>query len=190
MSLSTRVEIACAVHNLGHFDTWSKIYSSFRLEIPLSLAKLYRLRDRSYLRIRVRQQTKGYKMQRKKKDHDNFSSERQRQKTDMRAGLTYESGIALAGAKRRVKEKDKHRNPPGTKKEDLRCPYYHPLFCDVKGHTSMASAACKMKGKSKNEVKSAKAIIAGDMLKNQLLEDSEKSSKYNRKGFLFSYDYL
>ena len=53
----------------------------------------------------------------------------------------------------------------------------------MKGHTSIASAACKMKGKSKNEVKSAKAIIAGDMLKNQLLEDSENSSKYNRKGF-------
>ena len=140
MSLNTRVEIACSVHNIGHFETWSLIYTSFGVDIPFSLSKLYKSRDRATIRIRNRQQTRGYKIKRKKKDHDKFYSERQRQKADLKAGLTYESGIALADAKRRVKELDKKRNPAGTPNDEMVCPYYHPLFCNVKGHTSMASA--------------------------------------------------
>ena len=83
----------------------------------------------------------------------------------MKAGLTYESGIALADAIRRVKVLDKQRNPAGTPKDEMVCPYYHPLFCKVKGHTSMASAQCGMKGKSKSEVNDAKAVIANDMIR-------------------------
>ena len=94
MSLSTRVQIACAVHNIGNLETWTLIYKSFGLDLPLSLYELYKSRDRANFMIKNRQQTRGYKINRKKKDHDKFYSERQRQKADLKAGLTYESGIA------------------------------------------------------------------------------------------------
>ena len=74
---------------------------------------------------------------------------------DAKTGKTYGAGVALKEATKKATQKltVAVRNPKNTKKELLRCPYYHPLYCDVLGHTSAGSQHCKMKQKSKEERK-------------------------------------
>ena len=70
-------------------------------------------------------------------------------------GNTYGAGVVLVTAKRKAKEKHTtaERNPNGTVPEYMRCPYYHPRFCTVLGHTFAASKDCFMKFKTKDECK-------------------------------------
>ena len=93
MSLNTRVEIACSVHNIGHFETWSLIYTSFGVDIPFSLSKLYKSRDRATIRIRNRQQTRGYKIRRKKRITTNSIRSDSAKKQIWKLGLPTNRGL-------------------------------------------------------------------------------------------------
>ena len=72
---------------------------------------------------------------------------------DEKTGKTYGAGVALKTAKKKAKNTltAASRNPKGTPKELLRCPYHHPLYCTVLGHTSCASKECGAKPKIKAE---------------------------------------
>ena len=86
-----------------------------------------------------------------------------------KTGKTYGASVALATDKR--KSKAKHtaakRNPKGTAPDCIQCPYYHPRFCTVLGHTSDALNDCFMKFKTKDERK----VILATLKKWQIDEE-------------------
>ena len=67
------------------------------------------------------------------------------------------------------------RNPENTKKELLRYPYYHPLYCDVFGHTLVSSIHCKMKQKTKGERK----VILDAIAYQRGIDTSTGNGKFN-----------
>ena len=97
---------------------------------------------------------------------------------DVRDGKSYESGLALAQAKAKVKIASKQRNNKETPKELWKCPYYHPKFCTVLGHTTCYNRMCEMRGKSKEFLEHAKDEIERDLVNEQLRIDSETAGTY------------
>lgn len=73
----------------------------------------------------------------------------------------YQTGIAVTAAKKSLL-KAADRNPEGIPKELYKCPYYHPLYCTVLGHTSCANMFCGMKHKTKPERDVALKVILSE----------------------------
>ena len=53
----------------------------------------------------------------------------------------YQTGVAVKAAKKTMKVSEK-RNTERTLLKDWKCPYYHPKFCNKKGHKSCANEKC------------------------------------------------
>ena len=106
-----------------------------------------------------------------------YETAHREQMEDARTGKTYESGVALATAKRNAKEKltAALRNPKGTPKHLLRCPYY-PHFCQIMGHTSASSKACGVHDVLKEERK-----ILLDRIKELTIEQELVQVRENGK---------
>ena len=101
--------------------------------------------------------------------------------------------LALVTAKKAVKEKltSAARNLKGTPKDQLRCPYYHPLFCSKRGHTSAASPFCSQKSVSK-EQRMANLVIIENMKIEELLlvQGNGKSNTYASLYRIFLYQVI
>ena len=106
---------------------------------------------------------------------DKYYIKGQKQKDELKSGLTNQSDIALQLATKKVKYKP--RNLKGTLDNEKVCPYYHPLFCNCKGHTSNALAECKIKAQSKDEQKYAMQVIENDKIQEQVAEDERNACK-------------
>ena len=94
-------------------------------------------------------------------------------------GMFYESGVAIGLAKKTLKTVV--RNPKGTAADQMRCPYYHPLYCTVLAHKSCGSPLCGMKTKSKVERAAALKYILAEQV------DSEVKKNASLGMFYFSY---
>ena len=110
-------------------------------------------RDCKKEKKRKRQKSKCGKLQQRKTCLEKFIEVHREQMDDVLTGKTYGAGVALATAKKQANAKltAAARNPKGTPKELLRCPYYHPLHCTVLGHTSAANKECGVKHKTKED---------------------------------------
>ena len=89
----------------------------------------------------------------------------------VKAGLEYESGVALKVAKKNLPA-SKDRNPKDTPNHLLRCIYYHPtnpLACNVLGHRDCRNEACEMKRKSKEERKAVLDALEKELLESELV---------------------
>ena len=75
----------------------------------------------------------------------------------------YETGVAVKVAKKAMESEPK-RNPPGTLLADWRCPFFHPNYCVLRGHTSCASEDCCMNGKPKEERDAAMKEIESEAI--------------------------
>lgn len=89
---------------------------------------------------------------------------------DARTGKTYGTGVALAQATKIAKAKHTaaERNPKGIAPELKRCPYHHPRFYTVLGHSTASSKQCFVKTKSKDERKEILEIIRKCQIEEEL----------------------
>ena len=77
------------------------------------------------------------KMRRRKDFMVKFGTMQHDQQKDVKTSKSYGSGVALVTAKKQATANltVKRRNPEGTPKLQMKCPYRHPNYCTVLGHT-------------------------------------------------------
>ena len=98
------------------------------------------------------------KNKRSTKKHAKINKEHKEYMDGYKEGCLYKTGIAVAKAKKSL-PKAGDRNPKGTPKEQLHCPYYHPLYCQKIGHSSCANKDYAMKVVTKEERAPALKVI-------------------------------
>ena len=69
---------------------------------------------------------------------------------EYKEGYMYKIGIVVAAAKKNL-PKAGNRNPPGTPKELLTCPYYYLIYCQKLVHVSCANKECVIKEPTEEE---------------------------------------
>ena len=191
MSLRARVGIAGSIMALGYEEFWERVFMELNLEMDTTFRSTLRDRDNKKNKKRKRQGSKEGKTKRREKYLANFAEQHKEQMEDAKTGKTYGAGVALKEATKRAAKKltCTVRNPENTKKELLRCPYYHPLYCDVLGHTSARSNQCKMKHKTKEERKIVLDAIKELCIQEELtlLQENGKFSNIRLHGTVFKY---
>ena len=88
----------------------------------------------------------------------------------IKAGLQYESGVALKTAKKNLPS-SKDRNPVGTPNHLLRFIYNddtNPLACNILGHRDCRNEACQIKSKSKEERKTVLDAKEKEMVRKEV----------------------
>ena len=171
-SLDTRVCIAGGIQIHGYAGLWSKIFGAFQIELDDNLRKHLESRDGTKAYKSLRQRSVEGKKLRGKKRYDKVKVAQEEWEEMQRTGVGYNPGMAAATAIAKQKAKANlpsaaERNPKGTAKELLRCPYY-PSFCNCLGHSTARSKQCGMHGKSKEEVSAAKKKILSDAVANEM----------------------
>ena len=157
-SLRTRVGISAACQILGHATFWSKIGTALNFVIDHNLLAVLRQRDTHKRKKNKRQSTIDGKRKRSTNKHEKINKEHKAYMDGYKEGCLYKTGITVAVAKKNL-PKAGDRNPPGTPKDQMKCPYY-PLYCQVLGHVSCANARCGVKTASKEERTVALKAIA------------------------------
>ena len=94
-------------------------------------------------------------------------------------GLQYEQGVALKKATKNARVASKQRNPQGTDKKQLKCKFFHPLYCTTLNHKSCISSQCAMYKKDKVERDKAYAFILNELVQENL-EKAKIRVKYLR----------
>ena len=180
MSLTTRLEIACATQIIGHHRLWQRIYTSMGMTLGFNLDRFLINKDKFKDKRHKYRRSVEYKIFRKKDWNAKYNALRDLQMRDNKEGKTYEAGMALTMARSRIKEqKKKTKQRLGDVPLHLRkCTYHHPLYCTVLGHTTCGSKQCMMKGKSPVFLKEAKKLIENDLIKEQMRIDADTASKY------------
>ena len=154
ISLKTRVGIAAGVQSLGYLKFWTRVFDELGLEMDHEFASSLTARDTKKDKKDIRQKSTEGKGKRRKGYRDKFDQLHKDQMNDAKSGMQYGSGVALEEAKKQAKRiLTAERNPKGTPKEQLRCPYYHPLYCTILGHDSCRSKECGVNNKSAAERK-------------------------------------
>ena len=186
---------------LGYEGFWSQVFKELNVDMDDNFRSTLRARDTKKRKKSAKQRSKEGKIRRREKYMAAFTQSHKEQMHDAKTGKTYGSGVALKEAKKQAKERltAAVRNPKGTKKELLRCPYYHPLYCNTLGHTTASSKACAMKAKSKEERKTIMEDIKRMVLEEELHNVQENGmlitlcifvplinnfSNYNRTNFV------
>ena len=182
LSLKTRVGTAAAVMSLGYHTFWTRVLNELGLEMDDVFESSLMGRDCKKEKKRKRQKSKCGKLQRRKTDLEKFAEAHREQMDDARTGKTYGAGVALATAKKQANAKltAAARNPKGTPKELLRCPYYHPLHCTALGHTSAANKECGVKHKTKEERIVILATLKSIRIQEELALQNDGMSIYLR----------
>ena len=152
-SLMTRVAIAAGCQISGFAIFWSTCCIALGFQIDPHLLSILQARDRIKRKKNVRSGTIEGKMKRSAHKYDKYNSAFKKQRDDHEQGLGYQPGIAAAAAKKNLPAAS-GRNPKGTPKSQMRCPYHHPSYCTLLGHSSAAAGVCALHKKSK-EVKDA-----------------------------------
>ena len=170
LSLKTRVGIAAGVLALGYLDFWTRTFDELGLKMDTVFQSALTARDKKKSQKRTRQKSNKGKLAQRKGDLAKFAEGHKEQMDDQRTGKTYGAGVALAQATKAAKTKytAAKRNPTGTAPECMRCPYHHPQFCTLLGHTSASFKNCFAKLKSKEERKVILATIKSMQIEEEL----------------------
>ena len=115
-------------------------------------------------------QTKEGKLKRSKNKHDKIREELKQDILSQSSGMTYETGIALKSAIKDAKHLTSSdcRNPKGTLKDEWKCPYWHPNFCETLGHKSARSPQCGMYKSDKSDRDDALQKIMDEHIEREL----------------------
>ena len=127
---------------------------------------MLRSRDRKKEKARIVQRSKEGKIRRSQSKTAKQNDAHKTQLDAYKEGTFYESGVAMSLAKKTLKAVA--RNPKGTPPGQWRCPYYHPLYCTLLGHSSCGSTACGMKLKSKVERAAALKVITAEQIEEEV----------------------
>ena len=166
--LLTRVGIAGACQVIGHATFWSKVCSSLDFKIDANLLSILKQRDTHKQKKNIWQSTIKGKKKRSANKHAKINKEHKEYMDGYKEGCMYETGIAVAKAKKSL-PKACERNPEGTPKDLWRCPYHHPLYCQKLGHSSCASNDCAMKVATKEERAAALKVILAAAVQEEMI---------------------
>ena len=144
-SLDTRVAIAGAIQVVGYFNFWKQVFDEFGITMDVNLRLHLETRDRVKGKKRAVSKTMKRKRARSKQKYSKYNKSAADYLKSMKAGMFYESGVAVATTKKSLKDTVKYRNPTGMSPEDFVCIYYHPLYYTKRGHTFCSSPNCMMK---------------------------------------------
>jgi len=163
-SLTTRIMLVAGAQIIGHCELWKRVFNLFDLQIDKNLVRHLTKKDENKNKRRAVQKTKEYKFYRSAKRYDKYAKAHTDQLDDMKTGAQYETGVAVALAKKTIKSAP--RNPPGTLPEKWKCPFFHPDYCQKLGHTGCRSADCHMtiKKTTKEERDVAMKIISEEAI--------------------------
>ena len=179
-SLQTRVAIAAAIKNVGHERFWEIIFKRLHISFDQNIRKFLRSLDIQREKQRIRANTKIGKSKRSKNRTEKLSSVMKTHLRDQKDGIQYETGIAMKQATKIAKNisNTSTRNPPGTKKEFLKCRFFHPRYCTVLGHSSCRAKECYMHSRSKIDRDAAAKAILDEIVNRELLDIYQKGT-YN-----------
>ena len=124
-SLLCRVHIAAAVQIIGHASLWRRIFMDFGLIFDANLKDILIAKDKKKMRKKIKDQTKEGKTVRSTVKYENLAAGHKAQMADLQKGDQYESGIAVAAARKIIKATPKRNEGP---KEMWTCIYYHPDY--------------------------------------------------------------
>ena len=150
-SLDTRVGIAGAIQVVGYFDFWKQVFDEFGITMDVNLRLHLETRDRVKGKKRAVSKTMKGKRARSEQKYSKYNRSAADYLKSMKAGMFYESSVAVATAKKSLKDTVKDRNPTGTSPEGFVCIYYHPLYCTKRVHKFCSSPNYMMKTKTKEE---------------------------------------
>ena len=169
-SLDTRVGMAGAIQVLGYEVFWDKVFTIFGLILDDNLRLYLRSLQRKKERKREIARSKTGKSRRSRQRTEKLKQDIKQDMMAKKDGTTYETGVAMAIARKGAKNStsSKVRNPKGTPKQLHKCPYWHPDFCQMMGHSSAMSRECFMFRKSKEERGSAVQRIMEDHIEREL----------------------
>ena len=173
-SLRTRVGIAGGCQIVGHATFWTMVLNAFDIEMDDGLKAFLDQRDSHKAKKNIRQGAIEGKRKRSTKKNEKLNREKHEFIDGHKAGMEYKTGVAVAAAKKNLPSASDH-NPKGTPKDQLRCPYWHPLFCTVRGHNNCNNKDCAMKPKTKEEREAAKQYILNELVQNEIMGICSKS---------------
>ena len=183
-SLDTRVAIATATQVLGYHQLWSRIYLAFGIELDGNLPTHLKSRDKAKTSTSKTQRSIKGKKSRSERKYDEFNKATKDWENLQVDRIGYESGIAVTPAKKKL-PKAKDRNPKGTPKDQLRCPFYH-MYCKLLGHQDTRSKHYQMHGnEKKKEREDAKKVIETEVINSEAL----RLAKQGKKRFLNDLNY-
>ena len=176
-SLDTRVAIAGAIQVVGYFNFWKQVFDEFGITMDVNLRLHLETRDKVKGSKRAVSKTIKGKKARSEQKYSKYNKSAADYLKSMKNGMFYESGVAVATAKKSLKDTVKDRNPPGTAPEDFVCIYYHPLYCTKRGHKFCSSPKCVMKTKSKDERSAATKFIADETVQSEIKRAANEGGK-------------
>ena len=176
-SLRTRVGIAGGCQIVGHATFWTMVLNAFDIEMDDGLKAFLDQRDSHKAKKNIRQGSIEGKRKRSTKKNEKLNREKQEFIDGHKAGMEYKTGVAVAAAKKNLPSAS-DRNPKGTPKDQMRCPYWHPSFCTVRGHSKCNNKDCAMRSKTKEEREAAKQFILNELVQNEILGLCSKSKRF------------
>ena len=162
-SLMTRVSIAAGCQISGFANFWSTCCTALGFDIDPHLHSILAARDRIKRRKNMISGTIEGKTKRSAGKYDKYNSAFKKQRDDHKQGLSYQPEIAATAAKKNLPAASA-RNPKGTPKSEMRCPYHHPSYCTLLGHSSAAAGVCALHKKSKEVKDAATKVIMGELI--------------------------
>ena len=159
-SLVTRVSIAAGISIAGHDQFWKNFGTELDFTFDANFMSMLRSRDRKKESARLVQRSKAGKSRRSQGKTAKQNDVHKTQLDAYKEGTFYECGVVMSLAKKTMKAVP--RNPEGTPADQWKCPYYHPLYCTLLGHSSCSSKVCGMKYKSKVERAAALKVITAE----------------------------
>ena len=178
-NLLTRVSIAARISIAGHEQFWINVATELGFTFDANFLSHLKSRDRKKKKSRVVQWSIDGKKRRSQLKYSKQSEAHKTQLYAYKQGLFYESSVTISLAKKTLKTVA--RNPKGAPDDQMRCPYYHPLYCTALAHKACSSPLCGMKTKSKVE----RAVALKFILAEQV--DSEVKKNASLGMFYFSY---
>ena len=175
--LDTRVAIAGAIQVVGYFNFWKQVFDEFGITMDVNLRLHLETRDKVKGKKRAVSKTIKGKKARSEQKYSKYNKSAADYLKSMKSGMFYESGVAVATAKKSLKDTVKDRNPPGTAPENFICIYYHLLYCNKRGHKFCSSPNCTMKTKTKEEQSAATKFIADEAVQSEIKRAAREGGK-------------
>ena len=182
-SLEARVGVTAAIQIQGYEVVWEEIHRHFNANYHLPTKSALSKLDKAKNKKRDKAKTKEGKKKRSQAKYKKLTDAHNSLMRDQKLGITYSTGVAMrtANALAKAKLSSDARNSEGTRPEEFICRYYHPQFCQRKGHKTAMNKACGVFGWDKKDRKNAEKVIF-ESTRNQILaENSEQRKCFQRR---------
>ena len=167
-SLNTCVVVAGSIQVKGYVNFRQQVFNEFGFSIDANLRIHLETRDKVKAQKQKNCKIIKVKKARSEQKYATYNKSVEDYLVSIKAGMCYETGVAVATAKKSLKDTVKDKNWPGTAQEDFIYIYHHPLYYKNQGHTLCRSPLYVMKTKIKEERSVATKFIANEAIETEL----------------------